>query len=135
MKKLLMIAGLAAVVCVLILTACGSSSAAVASQVSDPSITFVVLDSNPTTGYSWSCSIKDSNILSLVSDNYTQDEAPAGMTGVGGKHRFVFQGKKAGSTEATLSYARANQKAAQKRVYRFTVAQDLSTSLELISAE
>ena len=135
MKKLLMLAGLAAVVCTLILTACGSSSVAVASQVSDPSVTFVVLDSNPTTGYSWSCSVKDSNILSLVSDNYTQNEAPAGMTGVGGKHKFVFQGKKAGSTEATLTYARANQTAAQKRVYRFTVAQDLSTSLELVSAE
>lgn len=135
MKKLLIIAALVTAVCAIVLTACGSSSVAAASQVADPSITFVVLDSNPTTGYSWTCSIKDSNIISLVSDNYTQDEAPAGMTGVGGKHRFVFQGKKAGSTEATLSYARANQKALQKRVYKFTVGQDLSTSLELTSAE
>ncbi|MCR5171405.1 MAG: protease inhibitor I42 family protein [Treponema sp.] len=135
MKKLLIIAVLVTAVCALVLTACGSTSTAVASQVADPSITFVVLDSNPTTGYTWSCSIKDSAVLSLVSDNYTQDEAPAGMTGVGGKHKFVFQGKKAGSTEATLSYGRANQKAQQKRVYKFTVGQELSTSLELISAE
>ena len=99
MKKLLIIAALVTAVCALVLTACGSSSVAAASQVADPSITFVVLDSNPTTGYSWRFkTVPESQlVINQISDYF---EAPkTNRVGVGGEHIFVWQAVNAGEAE------------------------------------
>ncbi|MBR4599026.1 MAG: protease inhibitor I42 family protein [Treponema sp.] len=115
-------------------TAVPASDAAV-SEKSDSSTVFVILDSNPSTGYSWSYSIEDKNIVAPVSDKFIQNEAPADFVGVGGKHSFILKGKKEGTTQVVFNYARANSEPIQKRVYELNVASDLSTGLKLVSAE
>ena len=66
----------------------------------------IVLDGNATTGYMWEASY-DKAYLSLVKDEYKQNESKQGMVGVPGKHYFTFQALKAGKTEVTLNYKRA----------------------------
>ena len=118
---------------------CGSSSKAAGtsagSEKNDSSSVFVILDSNPSTGYSWVCSATDKNVVELVTDQFIQNDAAGEKLGLGGKHTFILQGKKEGKTQVSFTYARTNSTPSQKRVYEVTVAADLSTGLKLISAE
>ena len=114
---------------------CGSTPAASASGEGDKTLAFVVLSSNPSTGYSWSCSVKDTAVAELSSNEYVAASAENGLVGAGGVHYFVFKGKKAGETEVNFAYARANASPSQKRTYKVTVLPDLSTGLELVSLE
>jgi len=66
----------------------------------------VELESNPTTGCSWEAEITDEKIAVLESDEYVQDEAEAGMTGVGGVQTLTFKILKEGKTEIKLVYGR-----------------------------
>lgn len=120
---------------VLCFNSCGSTPAAASSGEGDKTLAFVVLSSNPSTGYSWSCSVKDSSVAELSSNEYVAASAENGIVGAGGVHYFILKGKKAGETEVNFSYARANSSPSAKRTYKVTVAQDLSTGLELVSWE
>ncbi len=62
-------------------------------------------DANPTTGFSWSYEISDESVIRLVKDDYVQDKAEEGMTGVGGKEKITFEGLKKGTAVITLTYA------------------------------
>lgn len=64
----------------------------------------VELESNPTTGCSWRAEIADGKIAVLESDEYIQDEAEPGMTGVGGIQTLTFRILKEGKTEIKLVY-------------------------------
>lgn len=119
---------------------CGSTSTAVAegsasSGTSDGSNIFIILDSNPSTGYSWTYNIEDKSIVASVSDNFVQNNSGSERVGAGGIHTFILQGKKEGRTQVVFTYARANASPSQKRVYEVTVDSNLSTGLKLLSAE
>jgi len=66
----------------------------------------ITLDSNPTTGYEWQADF-DESLLGLVQDEFKPAKTKPGMTGVGGKQSFTFQGVKKGKTEVTLTYKRS----------------------------
>jgi len=67
---------------------------------------FVVLDSNPTTGYGWQLDF-DSSFIQLVDRKYvsrSQEALP--VPGAGGDEAFNFLALKSGKTEITFSYLR-----------------------------
>lgn len=62
------------------------------------------LPENPTTGYSWK--LEQSEGLSLVRDEYIQDEAPQGMVGVGGVHVWEIKATAGESQQINAVYIR-----------------------------
>ena len=65
----------------------------------------LVLDTNPTTGFSWNKVDKvDSNILKLEKNDYQQNANPGRMVGVGGKTTIVYRAVKPGTAKIDLTY-------------------------------
>ncbi len=65
----------------------------------------VMLDGNPTTGYSWEASI--SNPAVLKQTNAAEFKPSSGAIGAGGTFTFQFQAQSAGKTDLTLVYRRS----------------------------
>ena len=93
-------------------SACSSTSSSTEPKQASESVTSknktlaVSLKSNPTTGFSWECSIEDGSIAKIASDTYKQDSAPKDMVGVGGLQTFVIKCVKEGTTDITFTYRR-----------------------------
>ena len=67
----------------------------------------LVLDANPTTGFSWSKMDKvDQSILKLEKNDYQQNANPGRMVGVGGKTTIVYRAVKPGTAKIDLTYMR-----------------------------
>ena len=63
------------------------------------------LESNPTTGFSWTGVDKvDKDILKLERNDYKQNASPAGMVGVGGTTVIVYRALKKGTAKIDLTY-------------------------------
>jgi inhibitor of cysteine peptidase len=62
------------------------------------------LKENPTTGYAWELNL--SKGLSILNDNYTQDPAPPGDTGVGSTHSWMIQAAVPGTQQVNGIYRR-----------------------------
>lgn len=67
----------------------------------------IVLESNPTTGYSWLATSSDESIALIKGPIYTQDEAPEGKVGVGGEEKFFIIAVAPGTAEITFDYERS----------------------------
>lgn len=66
----------------------------------------LVLDANPTTGYSWSQTIKDTNVVTYVDNAYVATPRDPQVVGGGGTDTFTFKAVGKGTTTITLVYAR-----------------------------
>ena len=64
------------------------------------------LTGNPTTGYSWVCSITPEGIVRELSNEYIPDPVEPGVVGSGGKFVFTFEAIKEGEAELVFSYLR-----------------------------
>ena len=68
----------------------------------------IELPSNASTGYAWDLrEPADSAIVDLESVTYVMDDAPDGMSGVGGTEVFQFRATGVGSTTIRLEYVRS----------------------------
>ncbi len=68
----------------------------------------VVLESNPTTGYSWQVKEVDTAILKQVGE--AQFKADSSAIGAGGKETFTFNAASAGQTTLKMEYRRPWEK-------------------------
>jgi len=66
----------------------------------------ITLNENPTTGYGWKFKMDRDEILELESDKYKSDENSHNLTGVGGKHTWIFKGISKGIVVITFKYFR-----------------------------
>lgn len=65
----------------------------------------LTLESNPTTGFSWTGVDKvDKDILKLERNDYKQNASPGGMVGVGGRTTIVYRALKKGKAKIDLTY-------------------------------
>ena len=63
------------------------------------------LESNPTTGFSWTGVDKvDKDILKLERNDYKQNASPGGMVGVGGRTTIVYRALKKGKAKIDFTY-------------------------------
>jgi predicted secreted protein/putative hemolysin len=65
----------------------------------------IVLAENPTTGFMWNATLSPG--LELQSSDYRQDDAAAGMVGVGGTRTWVIVAKKLGDQKFSAIYRRS----------------------------
>lgn len=83
----------------------------------------IVLESNPTTGYSWKADF-DSEYIELISKDYTEGPNDPGIVGAGGADTFKFGALLTGETKITFSYLRSweeNVDPIDKKVYEITI--------------
>ena len=93
-----------------------------------PQVMELSLDSNPTTGYSWT--VSQSPELFDVSEEYVENAHEKGMTGVGGQQVFRLSPKSSGTAEVTFVYARPwEDPEADSTVIAYTV--DVSKDLQI----
>jgi len=117
MKKLFMAA--TAVLCAVLLTACASGQ----KQYT------VKLPGNATTGYSWQYTMEPEGIVKEVGNDYVQDEAEEGMTGVPGEFIFVFEGAAPGKVELKFICSQpwdGGETSGDSAVYSLTVDNNLN---------
>ena len=117
MKKLLM-----AIVAIFLLSACGKE------ELTPQTVTFI-LDSNPTTGYSWQ--VEQSEELFEVKSSFAAEETDKPVTGAGGEEMITLVPLKAGKTEVTLTYARPWEggEQADQLVYTFEIDKNLQVTM------
>jgi len=65
----------------------------------------IMLEENPTTGYSWNLSAGSG--LALLDDQYVQDPAVEGMTGAGGVRNWTFEVTEDGVQNVSAIYKRS----------------------------
>jgi len=78
----------------------------------------LVLDENPTTGYSWALEL--SRGLTLKSDQYKPDTVPSGVVGSGGRHVWIIE--VTGSGDQTIRAAYVRPWSPQDAAERFTLS-------------
>jgi inhibitor of cysteine peptidase len=70
----------------------------------------IVLEANPTTGFTWQLAAPlDESLVTLAGNTYDSTPTP-GRTGVGGKQTWTFKSKRRGQTVIALQYARPWEK-------------------------
>ena len=91
----------------------------------------IELEGNPTTGYEWTCIVKDEKIAKVESI-FKPDETTSAITGEGGTYLFTVTGLKEGNTTITCKYARSWEETANDEVrkYNVTVDKNLKVSIE-----
>ena len=91
----------------------------------------IELEGNPTTGYEWTCVVKDEKIAKVESI-FKPDETTSAITGEGGTYLFTVTGLKEGNTTITCKYARSWEETANDEVrqYNVTVDKNLKVSIE-----
>lgn len=82
----------------------------------------IVLESNPTTGYSWQFRQPvDSTLLKLVETQYTAKPNPDKLMGRGGHDHWFFEALAAGTTLISLQYLRPWDSTSVEQKLDFTV--------------
>jgi len=66
----------------------------------------IALDANASTGYNWSQTIKDTNVVAYVDNAYVAAATGPQTVGGGGTDIFTFKAVGKGTTTITLNYAR-----------------------------
>ena len=134
MKRFVFIAVLVVLLTVLL---CGCSNTLTAETVEavDPNIFEIVLDENPTTGFTWTYQISDEDIIQFVSDEYIEPDNQE-LAGAGGTHKWVFEGIKDGDAEITFSYARSSEDndPAQTIVYKYSIIDGVAVLVDKIDS-
>lgn len=82
------------------------------------------LESNITTGYNWNLSENNNTeIISLISSEYTEKENNKNLEGKGGFETFYFKAESAGNTVLTLTYNRPWEKDVQpEKIFKLNIA-------------
>lgn len=84
----------------------------------------ITLESNPTTGYSWSIEEPLPEILQKVSNEYKPDDTYGDIVGSGGHEIWTFKAISKGNTTLTFQYSRHWEKDVppiKKETYQITV--------------
>ena len=73
-------------------------------RIKNGEIFILQLRENPSTGYSWELNVSEG--LNILSDGYTQDQAPEGQVGVPGTHSWTIEAVSLGSQQVNGIYKR-----------------------------
>lgn len=126
MKKVII--SMLIVLSVFALVGCASAKKSGSNEVT------LTLESNPTTGCTWSVKVEDESIATFVGSEYTPKDNPQGMVGVGGHDTLTFKCLKQGETKVELNYGHAWNAAEtyETKEALIKVNADLTGTIELI---
>ena len=100
--------------------------------VTDGKSLVINLDSNPTTGYSWSFDISDETVIRFVKSEYT--ETGTGV-GAGGRDSFRFIGLSEGTAEINFTYSQQWTEDPAANTAQFKIAVDKNGNITVESYE
>lgn len=109
-------------VAVLILAACAAPAPG---ETYKGKTATIVLEENPTTGYTWAVSVDNPSVISLKSDKYFEEDT--GRVGSGGVHQYVFEAMSPGTATITFELGQqwdGGEKGAETKIYKVTVGDD-----------
>lgn len=89
----------------------------------------VILEGNPTTGYTWNVTVADESIIAVTDDGFAANEAEEGVVGAAGYQHFSFEGKAEGYTTVTFAYGRSWE---TEEAPAYTLTYDLSVDSNLV---
>ena len=101
----------------------------------------VLLNENPTTGYTWSFQASAEGIVTLEKDEFIAPKTNtdgANLLGAGGYHVWVFDGTAEGDVTLTFQYARSWEKDVEPEatvIYTYHVDKDLNVNLTTIDGD
>jgi len=81
----------------------------------------IALDANATTGYNWSQTINDTDVVAYVDNAYIAEARDPQVVGGGGTDTFTFKAVGKGTTTITLAYARPWESVPPARTRAITV--------------
>lgn len=108
----------------IVLAACGKS---------EPQTMTLSLESNPTTGYSWTATKNPE--LFTITDEYVENEHEEGLTGVGGQQVFLLLPNEQGTCEITFTYARSWEQTEADTTVSYTVEIDKNKHIKVLSSK
>lgn len=94
---------------------------------------YVEIPGNPTTGYEWTFTIEDDDIVEDFSSEYLAANQ-AGLVGAGGVYRFGFKAEREGKTDIRFIYAR-HWEFSPAAVATYRVIVDSSLNITLVPAD
>lgn len=116
---------IAAILCVfMLITACGKS---------EPQTMTVSLESNPTTGYTWTA-VQNPELFTIT-DEYIENEHEEGMTGVGGQQVFLLLPNDPGTCEITFTYSRSWEQTEADTSVSYTVEISKNKHIKVLSSK
>lgn len=89
----------------------------------------VILEGNPTTGYTWNIIVADENVIAVTDEGFAANETEEGIVGASGYQRFSFEGKAEGYTTVTFAYGRSWE---TEEAPAYTLTYDLSVDSNLV---
>ena len=96
----------------------------------------ISLESNPSTGYSWTVT-QDTELFD-VSDEYIESQSEEGMVGVGGQQVFTLEPKAVGTTDVTFVYSRPWEDSSENDTtvsYTVVVTKDMQITVDATKFE
>jgi len=84
----------------------------------------IELEANRTTGYKWSYTIDNREVIEVVSDEYQEDDNEGGKLGAGGTRVLKIKGVQAGAADIRFQYARqweSGESSQPKKVRTFRI--------------
>ena len=118
---------------VLTAAGCGKKTRSEGYTISKDTLS-VVLQGNPTTGYSWGCQISDENVIAFDSDIYETAAVGDSVTGAGGFDTLTFRTVGEGTAEITLTYGRQWEGGETQRVETIAVVVDADRKITAVTA-
>lgn len=67
-------------------------------------LAYIVVDSNPTTGYTWTVKSSDDRIAKVIKQQYAADPAGSDLSGAGGKEIIVVKAMRKGDSKLQCTY-------------------------------
>ena len=123
--KIFSVSSVALVMAGCLLTGCGAGK---------PQTMTLSLDSNPTTGYSWT--VTQDPELFTVTEEFVEGENSEGFVGVGGQQVFTLTPDNAGTSAVTFTYSRPWEDPEQEiTVIAYTVDVSSSKQIQVTSAK
>lgn len=92
----------------------------------------IELDSNPSTGYTWSYDVSEEGIVKFTKDEFVLPEESKNLSGAPGKQIYQITGESEGEVEITFTYSRKWEEDsldASGFTYKFKVDKNLNVKL------
>ena len=127
MKKTFLITVLLLIVCIT-LVGCGKKGQEDVKEENQNLVTEVndftiSLNANPTTGYTWSHTVENSELVEIKSE-YVPNKVEDGVVGAGGNEVITIKGLKPGTTTVTFKYSRSWEPSESDKVAEYVITVD-----------
>lgn len=92
-----------------------------ASALTEGQFAYIVVDSNPTTGYTWSIRSSDDKVVRVVSQRYIPEPTATELAGAGGKEVIIVKALSKGTAKVQCTYGQNWEGGKQDKTLEYDV--------------